>query len=300
MPTKQNAIYALTFIGALVAYTAPAAAVVTSSSSAYGVKANVNVLANVLDLKAGIGSTSGSAPGAYDKSNTVAKVTAGTNLTTRVFGVPVVNAKVGIGTGVITTRAKSDVPNAVNASASATVDNLGVNFTPLNLLGLDLVSLNVGARAITSTTQVGVGPDGLWGSGSSDLAGLNITGGLLGLLKLDFSALAHAGPNTAINLGAISLILNEQQQTITDDSISFFTNALRITLTDYALNGHLLNGNIIVGHSEARISGYVPPVVTPPAAAVPEPATWAMMILGFGMVGFGARQRRSRMARVTA
>ena len=28
-------------------------------------------------------------------------------------------------------------------------------------------------------------------------------------------------------------------------------------------------------------------------AAVPEPATWAMMIMGFGMVGFAARRRRS-------
>ncbi len=29
------------------------------------------------------------------------------------------------------------------------------------------------------------------------------------------------------------------------------------------------------------------------AAAVPEPATWAMMIAGFGMVGFAARRRRA-------
>ena len=29
------------------------------------------------------------------------------------------------------------------------------------------------------------------------------------------------------------------------------------------------------------------------SAAVPEPATWAMMILGFGLIGFAARRRRS-------
>lgn len=46
-----------------------------------------------------------------------------------------------------------------------------------------------------------------------------------------------------------------------------------------------------------------PPGVTPPiegggvpTAAVPEPATWAMMILGFGLVGAAARRRRLQRA----
>ncbi|MBU3078486.1 FxDxF family PEP-CTERM protein [Sphingomonas quercus] len=34
--------------------------------------------------------------------------------------------------------------------------------------------------------------------------------------------------------------------------------------------------------------------------AVPEPATWAMMLLGFGLVGAGARGRRRNAAQVTA
>lgn len=37
----------------------------------------------------------------------------------------------------------------------------------------------------------------------------------------------------------------------------------------------------------------------PPSGAVPEPATWAMLILGFGFVG-GALRRRDRFNRVTA
>ncbi|MEG3123201.1 FxDxF family PEP-CTERM protein [Sphingomonas sp. GB1N7] len=35
------------------------------------------------------------------------------------------------------------------------------------------------------------------------------------------------------------------------------------------------------------------------ASAVPEPATWAMMIAGFGMVGFGMRRRAKPSVRVT-
>ncbi|MCG2841912.1 PEPxxWA-CTERM sorting domain-containing protein [Sandaracinobacter sp. RS1-74] len=36
------------------------------------------------------------------------------------------------------------------------------------------------------------------------------------------------------------------------------------------------------------------------AGAVPEPATWAMLILGFGMVGAAMRRRASTLASVTA
>ena len=33
--------------------------------------------------------------------------------------------------------------------------------------------------------------------------------------------------------------------------------------------------------------------------AVPEPATWALMLVGFGMIGFGLRSRRKQAVRVT-
>ena len=36
---------------------------------------------------------------------------------------------------------------------------------------------------------------------------------------------------------------------------------------------------------------YAPPA-PPEAPAVPEPATWAMMLMGFGAVGFGARRKK--------
>lgn len=53
-----------------------------------------------------------------------------------------------------------------------------------------------------------------------------------------------------------------------------------------------------VGNYRARISieGLVPPGIQPPA--VPEPATWAMMIGGFGLVG-GA-MRRGRQTRIVS
>jgi hypothetical protein len=39
--------------------------------------------------------------------------------------------------------------------------------------------------------------------------------------------------------------------------------------------------------------------VTVPVSAVPEPATWAMMLGGFGLLG-AATRRRNRVARVVA
>ena len=38
--------------------------------------------------------------------------------------------------------------------------------------------------------------------------------------------------------------------------------------------------------------------VSEAVATVPEPSTWAMMIIGFGMVGFGLRSRRKQAVRV--
>ncbi len=39
---------------------------------------------------------------------------------------------------------------------------------------------------------------------------------------------------------------------------------------------------------------------TPPTGGVPEPATWAMLIAGFGLVGSAMRRRRSTVAHVAA
>lgn len=42
--------------------------------------------------------------------------------------------------------------------------------------------------------------------------------------------------------------------------------------------------------------GYVLPSIQPPVGGVPEPATWAMLIAGFGIVGAAARRREAVMS----
>lgn len=47
------------------------------------------------------------------------------------------------------------------------------------------------------------------------------------------------------------------------------------------------------------VGGYLDNI-TISSVAVPEPATWGMLILGFGLIGASARRRRSHMAHVNA
>lgn len=48
-----------------------------------------------------------------------------------------------------------------------------------------------------------------------------------------------------------------------------------------------------------NLIGFIGDEVDPPVGGVPEPATWAMLIIGFGTVGFAARRRRT-VARTAA
>jgi hypothetical protein len=69
------------------------------------------------------------------------------------------------------------------------------------------------------------------------------------------------------------------------DTLSF--TVLNTTLANFVNNdaGYIFSADIIGG----KITGAVGNGATP---GVPEPATWAMMILGMGMVGAGMRMRR--------
>jgi hypothetical protein len=65
------------------------------------------------------------------------------------------------------------------------------------------------------------------------------------------------------------------------------------------VNGFPTFSHLVNGHINFALSNQQPftPTVTP---AVPEPSTWAMMILGFAGVGFMAYRRRNQMASLAA
>lgn len=119
---------------------------------------------------------------------------------------------------------------------------------------------------------------------------------------------------TGLNL--ISSANGSFQETIYSDlsTIDFqgLPNAFRLTITQSpvkqlqlafttplttagaAFGGNSFEAQQIIGAGNRLLTGTAARAV----AAVPEPATWAMMMVGFGMVGAASRYRR-RGARVT-
>ncbi len=67
------------------------------------------------------------------------------------------------------------------------------------------------------------------------------------------------------------------------DGVTFSSTGFQSDLTQY-LNGDGGN-NLIVTYSDVKWS------ISPIGAALPEPATWMMMILGFGAVGYAVRRK---------
>lgn len=66
--------------------------------------------------------------------------------------------------------------------------------------------------------------------------------------------------------------------------------------------GNFIEGSAVFAsltqNGELHLNGYTGglTIPAPPTSAVPEPATWAMMIMGFGLVGTLARRRRAVVA----
>lgn len=76
-------------------------------------------------------------------------------------------------------------------------------------------------------------------------------------------------------------------------SLIFATAQTSILLDDFAVRFQSISPSVNGSNSGVGIGALVPPPVT----AVPEPASWALMILGFGTVG-GMMRRKRQAVRV--
>lgn len=123
---------------------------------------------------------------------------------------------------------------------------------------------------------------------------LSFTSGALNLLTLTFEAARlSSGVNAAA--GSFSTSVPPDVVTISSDifDIAHFTEG------NFALGLSAMSAPFIGnenGVSSGNVTGTFALATDTPV--VPEPATWGMMIAGFGMVGFAARRRRiARVAR---
>jgi hypothetical protein len=101
--------------------------------------------------------------------------------------------------------------------------------------------------------------------------------------------------NPATNLNFTSVVLNNSASNFAFNiSNGVFDSASRemIPLISGAVNTLTISGQ---SFGDASYSGTLSFGQT---AAVPEPSTWAMMLIGFGAVGFSMRRRRRASARL--
>jgi len=230
-------------------WTAPIA-----SSSAFGESINLVFLANsssglsvpVTVVSSPLPTAAGTAPPTYNVTNSLPTVTVGTALQA----------------GPVAVSAVSMLPLSLNAVASATLSDVALDIAPLFTLT---------ATQIQSTTTI---DSALNATGTATL--------LTGTSTPNMSIPSAPAPNTVlVNAGGVRVVLNEE--TITGNGVTsrdISTNAVDMTFVNAPFTSTtgtgLLNGSIILAHSEAHVVGAV--------AAVPEPASFVLLGAGLAVL----------------
>ena len=256
---------------------APLLAVTTVSSGATAASVTISALGTV-QANATVTPVSGAGGAPYDTTGGIAA----TNQSWLLASGFLTSAYDLLTLGAVTTEALGSTSGLASATGKTSIAGAGSTLQTTTL-GIPLIGLGITTGAITSTSTAAVAADGhLYGTNNSTIANFGLSGSLLTGLTLDLVAMANAAPNTvALNLLGLKLVLNEQLQTFTTPTdLLVQTTAVHLTLSNYSYGGTILSGEVILGHSQAEV------------AAVPEPATWGMMLVGFGGIGFAMRRSR--------
>ncbi len=104
------------------------------------------------------------------------------------------------------------------------------------------------------------------------------------------------GTNQATNIDFSSVTLNGVNFNILSTGTQEFRNLLNQALIAGGMNTLLVSGTVGAAGSpnpaDASFSGNLS--FANQVAAVPEPATWGLMVVGFGMIGAAARSRKTK------
>jgi hypothetical protein len=152
------------------------------------------------------------------------------------------------------------------------------------------------------------------GDGSGQLTGTIVTDGTIGTLTtadiLDWSITVQIGASAAVISPANSVlspidslgVTATPTQLIFDYDIfnGYFDFSTPSDTQAFWIGGSVTNGSIGGFIDSSEIAGSFNDlngsVVIAQVTAVPEPSTWAMMILGFAGIGFMASRRKSKPA----
>lgn len=122
---------------------------------------------------------------------------------------------------------------------------------------------------------------------------LTFTSTLGGIYNIDASS---ASPFTKFTSGVLTSGGNTVatlSPVVQDETSYWRVTNVSLGAGQYTLT---LDGMVSGSQSPGVLSGTIS--IRELASGAPEPATWAMMLLGFGVVGYAARKRRRQSARV--
>lgn len=238
----------------------PAKAAVVSVTSA---ATDLHGMLTVLSLPLPIGPlfpASGVAPPAYSSSNGIGSFS-------------ISSGPLTLTTGILNDTASGSTVTGTGTATSSLAD------FDLSLSSFGITYLSFTVTTIMSTSSVNATPAA---SGTSSLAGATLT-----VLGTPIGISLSPPPNyVAFNGAGLTIILNHQTPDPTE-SAGITTDAIEFSFSGFPVvfgtSLNLVTGAVFVASSFASIN------VT--SAAVPEPSTWALMLLGFAALGYAGRLR---------
>lgn len=276
----------ITGTAAAIGLASTAQATVQISTTARGLFSSVRVVGQPLTSLGPVAPVSGRTSPGYSLNNSAASLAASVGLGT----VSGVTATLGLSSGAIASAASANGTTPLDTSsgsASATVNNLDIGLVT-SLLGVPTSILSLTAGQVQSFTTVNKVGGVTTLSGQAILSNLNLS--VLGAPILNLGSNAQVAPNfVAYDQGGLKVTLNQQFASNFDSTRVLITNAIGISFTNYLLDGRSLSGSITVGQSLAEF-------MDSSGDPVPEPASWAQMLAGFGFAGAAARLRRALRA----
>lgn len=263
----------------LASLAGPAQATLEISTTARGLTSSVRVVGQPLTFVGPIATVSGRTSPGYNLTGGVASFGTTVGLGT-VLGIA---ATLGINSGSIATAASANGTTPANTtmgSASATLNNLNIALST-STLGIPTQVLGITATQVQSLTSGNRPVAAVTLSGQSIFTGLNIN--LAGVPIYTLGSNQQVAPNFVVyDVAGLRITLNQQFFSIYDNTRVLVTNAIGVRFTNYLLDGRSLSGEIVAGQSLAEFM----------TDTVPEPASWAQLLAGFGLIGALARRRR--------